>query len=104
MEKMIDTIMEMDRKARLREQEAEEYRENQLKSLDGKLREIDENYRAYTAREIEEIARENEERIRQETARIQALDTRASEELEQAYQSGRDAWVAEIVKRTLKGE
>ena len=38
MEKMIDTIVEMDKKARLRAQEAEEYKSNQMKALDGKLK------------------------------------------------------------------
>ena len=35
MEKMIDAIVEMDKKARLRAQEAEEYKSNQMKALDG---------------------------------------------------------------------
>lgn len=104
MEKMIDTIMEMDKKARLREQEAEAYKEDQLKSLEGKLREIDEKYHTYTVQQIAGLARENEELIRQEKARIQALDEKASAALEEAYQAGKSAWVAEIVKRALAGE
>lgn len=104
MEKMIDTIMEMDKKARLREQEAEAYKEDQLKALDGKLREIDEKYRAYTAQQISGIAQENAELIQKEKARIQALDEKASVALEEAYQAGKDVWVAEIVKRALAGE
>lgn len=104
MEKMIDTIMEMDKKARLREQEAEAYKEDQLKALDGKLRGIDEKYRTYTAQQIAGIAQENEKLIQREKARIQALDEKVSVALEQAYQAGKGAWVTEIVKRALAGE
>lgn len=104
MEKMIDTIMEMDKKARLREQEAEVYKEEQLKALDGKLREIDEKYRAYTVQQIAEITRENEDLIQRKKAQIRAQDEKASAVLEEVYRAGKDAWVSEIVKRALAGE
>ncbi len=104
MEKMIDTIVEMDKKARLRAQEAEEYRDNQMKALDSKLKEIDETYRANTDRELERLAAESAEQVRRRTQEIERASSRAADRLEQAYREGADGWVDAIVKRTLAGE
>lgn len=103
-EKMIDTIVEMDKKARLRAQEAEEYRDNQMKALDSKLKEIDETYRANTDRELERLAAESAEQVRRRTQEIERASSRAADRLEQAYREGADGWVDAIVKRTLAGE
>lgn len=104
MEKMIDAIVEMDKKARLRAQEAEEYKSNQMKALDGKLKEIDDKYSAYTAQEMERLAAESDQEIRRRTQEIEQAGSRAADRLERAYGAGADAWVDEIVKRTLAGE
>lgn len=104
MEKMIDVIIEMDKRARLREQEAEAYKAEQLKALDGKKQAIEERYRAYASQEQERLARENEASIRQEVERLENLDAQITASLERIRAEKQDAWVNEIVNRALAGE
>ena len=104
MEKMIDTIVEMDKKARLREQEAEEYKSSQMKALDGRLKEIDEKYRRYTEQEVQRLTRESEALVLQRTEELRSENERVSARLERDFEAGRETWAGEIVKRVLAGE
>lgn len=104
MEKMIDTIVEMDKKARLREQEAEDYKSNQMKALDGRLQQIDEQYRRHTQQEIQKLTQENQARVLRHTQELNKSNEQALSRLEAVFQAGREAWANEIVQRVLAGE
>lgn len=101
---MIETIVEMDKKARAREQEAETYKKAQIKSLDDKIRGVEQAYREKADAEIARLTEEDANSTQRRLAQIRQANQALVRDLEQAYAHGREAWAAEIVTRALAGD
>lgn len=98
---MVETIIEMDKQARKRTEEAEAYRRKAQEELELKEKQLLSHRLEQARSEIESLAQREEQEAEKKLEAIRAANDAAVQRMEALYQEKGAQWVRELVSRAL---
>lgn len=102
MDKMVETIIEMDKQARKRTEEAEAYRRKAQEELESKEQQLLAQRLEQARAEVGELARTEEQAAEKKLGEARAANDAAVRRMEALYQEKGAQWVHELVRRALE--
>lgn len=102
LDKMVETIIEMDKQARKRTEEAEAYRRKAQESLQAREQALLSDRLEQAQAEIDAHARGEEREAEKKLAAIRAGNDAAAQRMETLYEEKGAQWVQELVRRALE--
>lgn len=101
LDKMVETIIEMDKQARKRTEEAEAYQRKAQEELESKEKQLLSERLEQAKAEIDALARGEEQTADKKLEEAKAANDAALRRMEALYQEKGVQWVQEIVRRAL---
>ncbi len=104
MENALNMIVEADRAARERVEQARERREALTKALAEQKKEIDEAHTAEAKAEIERARKTKQQKLEAQSRAISEREKNLAARLEERYNAGHVAWEDALFSAVIKGE
>lgn len=102
LDKMVETIIEMDKQARKRTEDAEAYRRKAQEALQAREKELLSDRLKQAQAEIDALAGGEERDAEKKLEEIRAGNDSAAQRMEALYQEKGAQWVQELLRRALK--
>lgn len=102
LDKMVETIIEMDKQARKRTEEAEAYQRKAQEELELKEKRLLSERLEQARAEIDELARGEEQEAKKKLDEARSGNDAAVQKMEALYKERSTQWVQEIVRRVLE--
>lgn len=102
LDKMVETIIEMDKQARRRTEEAEAYQRKAQEELELKEKRLLSERLEQARAEIDELARTEEQEAGKKLDEARSGNDTAVQKMEALYKERSTQWVQEIVRRVLE--
>lgn len=102
LDKMVETIIEMDKQARKRTEEAEAYQRKAQEELESKEKQILSECLEQAEAEVGELVRSEEQAAEKKLKEAKAANDAAVRRMEALYKEKGAQWVRELVRRALE--
>jgi len=102
LDKMVETIIEMDKQARKRTEEAEAYQRKAQEELESKEKQILSECLEQAEAEVGELVRSEEQAAEKKLKEAKAANAAAVRRMEALYKEKGAQWVRELVRRALE--
>lgn len=102
LDKMVETIIEMDKQARKRTEEAEAYQRKAQEELESKEKQLLAERLEQAKAEVGELARSEEQAAEKKLEEAKTANDAAVRRMEALYQEKGAQWVQELVRRALE--